>query len=169
MKSFVVYALVNIIAIVVVGVVAVLRGRDQRVAALQITSDLLRVPIGKIGWVRGLLIVGLIPLGLQAFIFLLFGAAEIAKGDLSGAGHLVSLAATVLLASLAATVLLAVLAWKRPIEGGIALLIVGIATSALVPSAAVPLAGPQIVSGGLFLVGGIAAWRATTVEADKGS
>ena len=144
MKSLVVYALINIIAIVVVGVVAVLRGRDQRV--------------GRIGWVRGLLIVGLIPLGLQAVIFLLFGAAEIASGDLSGAGHLVSLAATVLLA---------VLAWKRPIEGGIALLIVGIAISAQLSD--MIMAAPQIVSGGLFLVGGIAAWRATTVEADKGS
>ena len=144
MKSLVVYALVNIIAIVVVGVVAVLRGRDQRV--------------GRIGWVRGLLIVGLIPLGLQAVIFLLLGAAEIASGDLSGAGHLVSLAATVLLA---------VLAWKRPIEGGIALLIVGIAISAQLSD--MIMAAPQIVSGGLFLVGGIAAWRATTVEADKGS
>ena len=156
----VVYVLVNIIAIVVVGVVAVLRGRDQRVAALQITSDLLRGPIGKIGWVRGLLIVGLIPLGLQAFMNLLMGAAEIAKGDLSGAAHLVLFAATVLQA---------VLACKRPIEGGIALLIVGIAASALVPRAAVFLAAPQIVCGGLFLVGAIAAWRATTVEADKGS
>ncbi len=148
MKSLVVYALVNIIAIVVVGVVAVLRGRDQRV--------------GRIGWVRGLLIVGLIPLGLQAVIFLLLGAAEIASGDLSGAGHLVSLAATVLLA---------VLAWKRPIEGGIALLIVGIAISAQFSDATANMimAAPQIVSGGLFLVGGIAAWRATTVEADKGS
>ena len=157
----VVYVLVNIIAIVVVGVVAVLRGRDQRVAALQITSDLLRVPIGKIGWVRGLLIVGLIPLGLLAFLNLLMGAAEIASGDLDGAWALVLFAATVLQA---------VLACKRPIEGGIALLIVGIATPALVPPrAAVCLAAPQIVCGGLFLVGAIAAWRATTVEADKGS
>ena len=156
----VVYLLVNIISIVVVGVVAVLRGRDQRVAALQITSDLLRVPIGKIGWVRGLLIVGLIPLGLQAFMNLLMGALEIASGDLSGAAHLVPFAATVLQA---------VLAWKRPIEGGIALLIVGIANSALHPRGAVFLAAPQIVCGGLFLVGAIAAWRATTVEADKGS
>jgi hypothetical protein len=158
---FVVYVLVNIIAIVVVGVVAVLRGRDQRVAALQITSDLLRRPIGEIGWARGLLIVGLIPLGLQAFMNLIMGAGEIASGDLSAAGPALVL--------FAATVLQAVVACKRPIEGGIALLIVGIATSALHPRAAVFLAAPQIVCGGLFLVGAIAAWRATTVEADKGS
>ena len=135
---------VNILAVVVVGFTALRRGRDRRVDGL--------------GFVRGLMIAGLVPLGLQAIILTLFGFGEMASGDLSGAGHLVSLAATVLLAFLA---------WKRPIEGGVALVIVGIASAPQYRDAiaSIIMVAPQLVSGALFLVAGTAGWSASAPRA----
>ncbi|OGO67781.1 MAG: hypothetical protein A2Z37_02245 [Chloroflexi bacterium RBG_19FT_COMBO_62_14] len=100
------------------------------------------------GWGRALSIAGLILLGLQSAVFLLFGAGEMLSGDLSGAGHLVSLAAAVLLA---------LLAWRCPLQGGIALLLVGLVTLLQFsdPTAKTIMAGPPLLSGALFLGAGI--------------
>jgi uncharacterized membrane protein len=142
--------LLSIISIAVVGVVVLRYGRDRRVKS--------------IGWVQGLMIVGLIPLGLQGLVLALFGFGELASGVLSGVQHLVPLAATVLLAFLA---------WKRPIEGGVALLIVGLTTLAewydWDATAKMIMAAPQLVSGGLFLAGGLGAWVISRRKQDRGN
>lgn len=102
-----------------------------------------------VGWIRGLKVAALIPLVLQSLILALFGFGEMASGDLSGAGHL---------APLALTILLAFLTWKRPLEGGVALLIVGLGTMAEFydAMARMIMAAPQLVSGGLFMLAGLA-------------
>jgi hypothetical protein len=96
---------------------------------------------------RGWKIAALVPLGLQVAILLLFGIGEMASGDLSGAGHLLQVAVVVLIG---------LLAWKRPLEGGIALLLTGAIALAQfrdATAAILILAAPQIVSGALFLIG----------------
>lgn len=143
--------IVSFIAIAVVGVVVLRYGGDRRVKP--------------IGWVQGLMIVGLIPLGLQGLFLAFFGFAELASGGLGGGlSHLVPLAATVLLAFLA---------WKRPIEGGVALLIVGLTTLAAWYDWAVLskmiMAAPQLVSGGLFLAGGLGACVIPRRKQDRGN
>ena len=133
--------LANLLAIAVMGVLVLRRGRERRARRP-------RAP-------RWLTIAGLVPLGLQVAILLLFGVGEMASGDLSGAGHLLPAAAAALLG---------LLAWQRPLEGGGALLVVGLVTAAGF-SETTPLlilAAPQIVSGGLFLAGGLLARSAAT-------
>ncbi len=93
----------------------------------------------------------LIPLGLQVAVLLLFGIGEMASGDISGAGHLLPAAAAVLLG---------VLSWQRPLEGGIALILVGVFAVPEFRNAAVALlimAAPQFASGVLFLTGALTA------------
>jgi len=125
--------IVDAIAIVVLGVIAI-RRRAQHV-------DLT-------GSGRALSIAALFPLGLQSAVFLLFGVGEVLSGDLSGAGHLISLAVAVLLA---------LLAWRSPLEGGFALLLVGLVTLQQFsdPTTRTIMAGPQLLSGALFLGAGI--------------
>ncbi|MCJ7621266.1 MAG: hypothetical protein MUP64_13735 [Anaerolineae bacterium] len=153
----------SIIPIAVVGVVVLRYGRDRRVKS--------------IGWVQalmivGLMIVGLIPLGLQVLCWVMFGCGELSVGHQEGLQWLVPLAATVLLAFLA---------WTRPIEGGVALLIVGLTALALTASDSVRvwygldatakmiMAAPQLVSGGLFLAGGLGAWVISRRKQDRGN
>ena len=139
--------LLTIVSVVVVGFIVLRFGGDRRLKG--------------IGWVEGLMIAGLIPLGLQVLVLALFGFGEMASGDLSGAGHLVPLAATVLLAFLA---------WKRPIEGGVALVMVGLATAAEFYDATARLimAAPQLLGGGLFLVAGLGALASSRHKRDQG-
>ena len=136
---------VDILAVLITGLVGLRFGRDRRGEGL--------------GIVRGLKGAGLIPLGLQAGVLLLFGAGEMLSGDLSGAGHLIPLATTLLLASLA---------WVRPVEGGIALLVVGAAGTQEYRGGAASLimVDPQLVSGCLFLVAGALGWKAAAPPAD---
>jgi hypothetical protein len=140
--------LANIVVIVVVGWIVLRRGRDRRVES--ISSPL------------GLRIAALIPLVPQGAIYLLFGVAEMVGGDLSGGMHLLQLAVIVLLA---------ILAWMRPLEGGIGLVLAGVASAvpfisamATAGSSAEPtvvspalliLAVPQILSGVLFFIAGM--------------
>jgi hypothetical protein len=159
---------VSIISIAVVGVVVLRYGRDRRVKS--------------IGWVQGLMIVGLILLGLQGLLLLLLalvGFAELRAGVQSGVQHLGPAAATVvqdLVAPAATVLLLAFLAWKRPIEGGVALLIVGLTTLPtlaesyyMMPMCIMMMAAPQLVSGGLFLAGGLGAWVISRRKQDRGN
>jgi hypothetical protein len=144
--------LANIVVIVAVGLIVLFRGRDRRVGSIKSAR-----------WLR---IAALIPLGLPAAIYLLFAVGEMAGGDLSGAAHLLQLAVIVLLA---------ILAWMRPLEGGIGL-VVGGAVSAVSfiagmaaampstePTAVSPalmiVALPQIISGALFFIAGMLARR----------
>jgi len=153
--------LANIVAIAAVGFLVLRRGRDQRAGRSRSAH-----------WLR---IAGLIPLGLQVAIFLLFGIGEMASGELGGAGHLLQVAVTALLG---------ILAWMRPIEGGAALFggaaffivsfIVSMVTSIPLPESSVIspaimiMAAPQIVSGVLFFFAGMLARSATTPRADQG-
>lgn len=124
---------VNILAIAIVGFVLIRKGQEQRVWDQPTASRLM--------------IVGLIPLGLQIAIFLLFGLGEMASGELSGAGHLLPAVATLVLV---------LLSWKRPIEGGAALFVIGAVTTTDVSEATALLimAAPQIFSGLMFLLAG---------------
>jgi len=130
--------LVSLIPIAVVGFIVLRSGRDTRVEG--------------IAWVRGTMIAALIPLGLQAVVLALFGLGEMLSGDLSGAGHLLSLVATVLTAFLA---------WRRPLEGGIALVVMGLVAAAGYRdlTAIAIMSAPQLVSGLLFLTAGVGARR----------
>jgi hypothetical protein len=140
--------LIPLVSIIVVGFVALRSGGDARLKGLR--------------WVRGAMIAALIPLGLQVLVLAMFGFGEMASGDLSGAGHLLPLAATLLLAFLA---------WKRPIEGGVALVLVGLATVAQFhdATARMIMAIPQLLGGGLFLVAGLGAWVASRHKGDQGA
>jgi hypothetical protein len=139
--------LANIVVIVVVGWIVWRRGRDRRV-------DSIPSPLG-------LRIAALIPLVPQAAIYLLFGVAEMVGGDLSGGMHLLQLAVIVLPA---------ILAWMRPLEGGIGLVLAGVASAVpfisamatagsseptVVSPALLILAVPQILSGVLFFIAGM--------------
>ena len=137
--------IVDAIAIMVLGVIAI-RLRAQRV--------------GLTGWGRALSIAALIPLGLQSAVFLLFGAGEMLSGDMSGAGHLISLAAAVFLA---------LLAWRSPLEGGVALLLVGLVTLVQFSdgTAITIMAAPQLLSGVLFFVGGMLGRTKATAGEDQ--
>ena len=153
--------LANIAAIVAIGLLVVLRGRDRHV--------------GSIHSARWLRIAGLIPLGLQVAILLLFGVGEMTGGDLSGAAHL---------AEVAAIALLAILAWMRPLEGGIALFVAGavyaasfviqvvrfmpLPRSSILSPAMLIQGAPQMLSGVLFFIAGMLARRATAPQAEPG-
>jgi len=138
--------LVSLISIAVVGIIVLRSGRDTRVEG--------------IAWVRGTMIAALIPLGLQAAVLALFGLGEILAGDLSGAGHLISLLTTLLAAFLA---------WKRPLEGGIALVVMGLTAAAGyrdITSIGI-MSAPQLVSGLLFLTAGVGARRSRHMNDDR--
>ena len=130
--------LADIVAIAAVGLLVWRRGRDRRVGSVRSAQ-----------WLR---IAGLVPLGLQVAFLLLFGIGEMASGHLSGAGHLLPAAASALLA---------LLAWMRPLEGGVALIIAGVVTaipvisSGVISPALFIMAAPQVVSGALFLAAGM--------------
>ena len=140
--------LADFVAILVVGYLFLRRGRDQKVRQSRTA--------------RWLLVAALIPLGLQVAIFLLFGIGEIASGDLSGVGHLLPVVSAALLG---------LLSWQRPQEGGVALFLVGVVTTAGLSdtTATLIMAAPQIVSGLLFLIGGMIARNERMPEADQGS
>jgi len=139
---------IDIIAIVVVGSLALCLRPDRRGRG--------------IGFIRWFKVGGLVPLGLQVCVLTLFGIGEMASGDQSGAGHLVTLAAGLLLA---------LLAWLRPIEGGIGLLLVGAASATQVTDATARLilVDPQLVAGCIFLLAGVAGWRAAAPPSGNGS
>ena len=153
--------LANIVASAAVGFLVLRRGRDQRAGRIR-----------SVHWLR---IAGLIPLGLQVLIYLVFGIGEMASGELGGAMHLLE---AIIIA------LLGMLAWMRPLEGGIALFVCGALSAvgfivALVASGPLPedavigpsviiTAVPQIVSGVLFFTAGMLGKSAATRGADQG-
>ena len=151
----------NIVAVAVVGFLVLRRGHDQRVGNIKAAH-----------WLR---IAGLIPLGLQVLIYLVFGIGEMASGELGGAMHLLE---AIVIA------LLGMLAWMRPLEGGIALFVCGalsrigfivalvasgsLPEGAVISSSVIITAVPQIVSGVLFFIAGSLSRRSVTPEADQG-
>jgi hypothetical protein len=149
--------LINIVVIVALGFLVWRRGRDRRVGTIKSAH-----------WLR---IAGLVPLFLQVAIFLLFGIGEMASGDLSGAGHLLQVAATVLLG---------LLAWMRPLEAGVALIagaalfIAGMVTSinlsesTVISPAIMIMAAPQMISGVLFFIAGMLTRSAPPPRPDQG-
>ena len=139
MASFI----IGVFAIVIVGFILLRKGRDQRVRN-HLTA-------------RWLMVAGFILLGLQVGVFLLFGFGEMASGDFSGAGHLLPAVSTLLLA---------LLAWRRPLEGGVALVLLGILSRVGVSGtpALLILVAPPLVSGLLFLFAGWVARNDATPE-----
>jgi len=151
----------NIVSVAVVGFLVLRHGRDKSVGNNKAAN-----------WLR---IAGLIPLGLQVLINLVFGIGELASGELGGAMHL--LEAIVI-------GLLGMLAWMRPFGGGITLFVCGALSVigfivALVASGALPkgalisssiffTAVPQIVSGVLFFMAGWLSRRAVGPKSDQG-
>jgi len=147
--------IVNIVVIAVVASIVLRRGRDRRAGSVRAAR-----------WLR---VAGLVPLGLQVAVFLVFGFGEMASGDLSGVAHLLPAAAIILLG---------VLAWLRPLEGGIALIaagalvmmafIAGVFASGPAPESAAMspaimiVAVPQLISGVLFCIAGMLTRRSTT-------
>lgn len=88
-------------------------------------------------------------LSMQAGVMAMFGFGEILGGDPSGAGHLVTLAFVAAMA---------LLAWRRPLEGGVALLVIAAANTVLfhAPVAFGIMVAPHGLAGaGLLLAG----WR----------
>ena len=140
----------NSVAGAAMGFLVLRRGRDRSPESIRSAR-----------WLR---MAGLIPLGLQAAIFLLFGVGEMVGGDPSGAGHLLQMIVTVLPG---------ILAWMRPLEGGVALFIAGLVISISLPQSALMspaiaiMAAPQVVSGVLLFIAGMLARRATTLGADQ--
>ena len=124
---------VHVVAILLLGFRVWGWGRDLRVGTHK-TAQSLRI-------------VGLVPLGLQFGFFMLFAFGEMMGGDLSGASHLLQAVGPALLA---------VLAWMRPFEAGVALIIAGLVSAAAIPdlTASLILAGPDILSGILFTTAG---------------
>jgi hypothetical protein len=144
MTSFI----ISVVAIAIVGFILLRKGRDQRVR---------NHPTA-----RWLMIAGLIPLGLQVAVLLLFGLGEMMSGDLSGAGHLLPVVTTLVLA---------LLAWRRPVEGGVALVLVGILSGVTVRGAPAfwILVFPAVVSGVLFLIAAQVARSEAIPEGQQGS
>ena len=139
---------VSVLAIAILGFILLRKGRDQRVQDHP--------------WARWLMVAALIPLGLQVAIYLFFGFGEMASGDLSGAGHLLPVVTTVLLA---------LLAWRRPVEGGVALVLMGILSRVTVSGipALFIVVIPPVISGLLFLLAGWVARSEATPEGQQGS
>lgn len=104
-------------------------------------------------------IIGLVPIGLIALVYLIFGIGESAGGDLSGLMHLVPF----VIMGLAMW-----LCWKRPLWGGILLLAMALfRVLALIPELFLRPPGSiwnsslfvliliPAISGGLFLYAGL--------------
>jgi hypothetical protein len=149
--------LINLVTCAALGFLVWRRGRDRRTGTIKSAH-----------WLR---IAGLVPLVLQVAIFLLFGIGEMASGDLTGAGHLLQVTATVLLG---------VLAWMRPLEAGVALIagavlfIAGMVASITRPDSTVIspaimiMAAPQMICGVLFFIAGMLARSAPLPRPDQG-
>jgi len=147
-------SLVNILVILIVGFIFIRRGPDRRV--------------GEIRSARWLRIAGMVPLAAVLLLYLFFGIGEMASGDLSGAAHLLPAAAIALLAFLV---------WKRPLEGGAALIAgaalyfliflismgLSLPESGVISPSIMITALPQLLSGGLLLIAGMLARKATAV------
>lgn len=142
--------ILELVAIAALAILTLGRGRDDLSSA------------GKCAvWLRR---AGLAVLAAYAGLFLLFGVGEMASGDWSGAGHLISVLIVVVLAILAA---------RRLLLGGVVLLVLGISAAWRVAGpdlAGNPgrlmtvalLGGPQILGGVCLLAAGLLARRATT-------
>jgi hypothetical protein len=90
--------------------------------------------------VDGLKVFALVPPGLSLLILAAFAFGETASGDWSGLGHLVQAVPIVLLMWLG---------WKRPLWGGILLLLLGFFTAITFSDA---LRGPEWLAPFLILV-----------------
>ena len=148
--------LAGLLPLAILVVVVWRRGRDPQAGA---------TPPAR--WLR---IAGLIPLAAQLAVYLLFGFGEMLSGDLSGAAHLLPGVATVLFA---------ILAWRRPLDGGIALL-ASAALSAiplirsglvapeegLLSPAMLIIVAPQLLAGALFLAAGLLSRRPEEITTD---
>ncbi len=151
--------LAGLLPLAILAVVVWRRGRDRHAGATPPAH-----------WLR---IAGLIPLAVQLGIYLLFGFGEMLSGDLGGAAHLLPGVATVLFG---------VLAWRRPLDGGIALLASaalsaiplirsGLATpeEGLLSPAMVIVVAPQLLAGALFLASGLLSRRPAGTAAAAGA
>lgn len=99
-------SILTVVAILVLAMITFLRGTDRAVESHRQAKWLV--------WTA------LALMGLYAFVWLVFGIAEVISGDFSGIIHLVP---AIML------IVLMFLAWKRPLEGGIVFAVLGILAS----------------------------------------
>jgi hypothetical protein len=126
------------LAVIVLGFIVWQRGRDEHVGETQVG--------------RRLLIVGLIFIGLQAVVHLVFATGEVAGGDISGLGHLVPVITTGLLG---------LLAWRRPLEGGVVIFVLGTLVLLRFGLQGLMVTWTLPVAGALFIIGTILDRRGT--------
>jgi hypothetical protein len=126
------------LAIIILGLIVWQRGGDERGKESQVG--------------RTLLIAGLIFMSLQATVHLAFAIGEVAGGDINGLGHLIPIIAIVLLG---------LLAWRRPLEGGVVVFVLGIFVLAYFGLEGVMITWTLPVAGALFIIGTVLDRRAT--------
>lgn len=131
--------LIYLIAVVILGVIVLLRGQDKHLERKKT--------------VNGLLLSGFIVLGLQALFYLIFAVGEMLGGDMSGAGHLVPVLALLLLG---------LLVWRRPLEGGVLMLLAGSFMMIFFGLDALMITWPMPAAGLLFTIGAILGHRMTS-------
>ncbi|MBK8902447.1 MAG: hypothetical protein IPM53_14770 [Anaerolineaceae bacterium] len=108
---------------------------------------------------RTWLIAGLVLVGLHAVFHLVFAIGEMAGGDMSGAGHL---------GPVIAMVLLGWFAWRRPLEGGIVILALGLVVAAYFGLIGLIVTWTLPAAGVLLIMGTIQARKETTHGASHG-
>ena len=140
-------SILTVVAILALVIIAFRRGPDKVIVANK--------------QAKWLLCAALVLMGIYAVFWLFFGIAEMTSGDLSGVIHLIP---TIMLLGLM------FLAWRRPMEGGVVLVILGVLAS-LYYSVATMQGGrsfqvasliggvPYLVFGLLFLVAAALARR----------
>lgn len=115
------------LAVIIVGLIALRKGADESVR--------------RNNSLRWLLIAGYLLLGVQVAIYLAFGIGEMVGGEMSGAGHFVPVIAIAILGFLV---------WRRPLEGGVAMLLLGILDLLVFGLIAIIVTWPLPVAGALF-------------------
>ncbi len=125
---------VDIVTAAVLGLIALRKGRDEYIGRNRLAN-----------W---LVIAGLVTLSLKVAIHLILAMDDLTGGDLSGAGHLVPGAVTVMLA---------LLALGRPLEGGVGLLLLGALNPIIYGLEALLIIWPLSLSGLLFVISAVLA------------
>ncbi len=128
----------DIVTVALLGLIVLRKGRDRFIGRSRLAN-----------W---LMIVGLVALGLQGTINLIFVMGEVTNGGMGDATHLVSVAVTVILG---------VLVWRRPLEGGMGVLILGVLRLIVYRPVMLMMNWPLALCGLFILVSAVLGRRAT--------
>ncbi len=136
--------ILTVVAVVVLAVIAFRRGPDRAVAANKPAK-----------WLLG---AALVLMGLYVALLLFFGLGEMMSGDFSGIIHLTPAIMVIVLMWLV---------WRRPVETGIVLVIVGVLAAFYYGAAAMQGGGPflagVLIGGAPYLAAGLAALAAAAM------